>query len=366
MHGTNGRRVTGRLAAAWLAALAVLLVNPVTAKAASGTKIDAVSLRISSEIEAGYDGGDVAVTTTSGRFSVENVEVTNEPSDEWKAGDKPKIKVTLEAADEYYFAAGFTRSDVNLIGNDGTVTSVSRTSSRMTVSITLEALEGSEYDLEVDGLEWDAANGTAYWNENEEAKKYEVRLYRGSTALTSVLTTASTSRSFAAYITKGGTYTFQVRGVYNSYNKGSWTESEPLHVTSAEAAQISVESGLSDRTDNEAAGNGTSDSKTSGNNTSGSAGPGDAITNGTWLEDGTGWWYCNADQSYTVNDWQYINGFWYFFNESGYMMTGWIDWNSKWYYCDESGAMLADTTTPDGYAVGSDGAWVHEVYGVVR
>ena len=39
------------------------------------------------------------------------------------------------------------------------------------------------------------------------------------------------------------------------------------------------------------------------------------------------------------------------------MVTGWVKWNSKWYYCGESGAMLTDTTTPDGYDVGSDGAW---------
>ena len=38
------------------------------------------------------------------------------------------------------------------------------------------------------------------------------------------------------------------------------------------------------------------------------------------------------------------------------MKTGWIDWEGKRYYCDEnSGAMLTNTTTPDGYILGSDG-----------
>ena len=33
---------------------------------------------------------------------------------------------------------------------------------------------------------------------------------------------------------------------------------------------------------------------------------------GAWLRDSVGWWYCNADKSYTVNNWQYIDDRWYF------------------------------------------------------
>ena len=234
-------RIVQRVTAFFLAA--VLMTSPFTAMAATSTKISGVSLRIASDIEVGSSGADVSVSTISSKYYVEEVEIKNEPSDEWEDGDKPKIKVTLEAADDYYFASGFSKGDVNLIGNDGTVTSVSRTSSTLVVSITLEALEGeSEYDLDVDGLDWDAEDGTAYWNENEEAKKYEIRLYRGSTAVTSVITTTKTSYHFGSYITKGGYYTFQVRGVYNSSNKGSWKESESWYVTSAEAAEISSNS----------------------------------------------------------------------------------------------------------------------------
>ena len=38
------------------------------------------------------------------------------------------------------------------------------------------------------------------------------------------------------------------------------------------------------------------------------------------------------------------------------MKTGWIFWNGKEYFCDESGAMLVSAVTPDGSAVGEDGA----------
>lgn len=152
-------RIVQRVTAFFLAA--VLMTSPFTAMAATSTKISGVSLRIASDIEVGSSGADVSVSTISSKYYVEEVEIKNEPSDEWEDGDKPKIKVTLEAADDYYFASGFSKGDVNLTGNDGTVTSVSRTSSTLVVSITLEALEGeSEYDLDVDGLDWDAEDGT--------------------------------------------------------------------------------------------------------------------------------------------------------------------------------------------------------------
>jgi len=314
----------------------VLAAVPMTALAATGTSISSVSLYISSEIEAGESGGDVTVTSSSSKFSINDTEVTNDPDGEWKNGNKPKLKVTLEAEDDYYFDSGFSKSSVSLSGSDGTVSSVSRSSSKLIVYITLDALEDDENDheLAVSNLEWDEGNGTASWDECEDANKYEVRLYRGSNAVTSVLTTTYTSYDFSSYITNSGDYSFKVRGVYNSSNKGSWEESDSWYVSSNEAEEISSAS------------------------SSGVSGPGSSTGTGAWLKDSTGWWYCNADRSYTVSNWQYIDDCWYYFNQSGYMVTGWVNWNSKWYYCGESGAMLTSTTTPDGYNVGSGGAWI--------
>lgn len=58
---------------------------------------------------------------------------------------------------------------------------------------------------------------------------------------------------------------------------------------------------------------------------------------GEWQQDTTGWWYSEDDGSFPMNQWQEIDGKQYYFNEKGYM--------------------LSDTTTPDGYKVGADGAW---------
>ncbi|PJJ26978.1 hypothetical protein [Lacrimispora celerecrescens] len=315
---------------------AILSVIPITALAATGTQISSVSLYISSEIEAGESGSDVTVTSSSSKFSIDDVEVTNIPDEEWKDGNKPKLKVTLEAEDDYYFASGFSKSSVSLSGSDGTVSSVSRSSSELIVYITLDALDDDENDheLAVSNLEWDESNGTGFWDESEDANKYEVRLYRGSNAVTSALTTTYTSYDFSSYMTNSGTYSFKVRGVYNSSNKGSWEESDSWYVSSDVAEEIRSKS------------------------SSGVSGPGSGTGAGAWLKDRTGWWYCNADKSYTVSNWQYIDDCWYYFNGSGYMVTGWVNWNSIWYYCGESGAMLINTTTPDGYEVGSDGAWI--------
>lgn len=46
----------------------------------------------------------------------------------------------------------------------------------------------------------------------------------------------------------------------------------------------------------------------------------------------------NMDATYPVNTWKEIDGKQYYFGSDGYM--------------------LHDTVTPDGYTVGSDGAWI--------
>ena len=52
------------------------------------------------------------------------------------------------------------------------------------------------------------------------------------------------------------------------------------------------------------------------------------------------------------------NGQWKYQNDDGSFATGWIEDGGKSYYLDANGIMLANTTTPDGYYVGADGAWI--------
>ena len=76
-----------------------------------------------------------------------------------------------------------------------------------------------------------------------------------------------------------------------------------------------------------------------------------------WVKDSDNWYFTDETGAMQTG-WVKDNDNWYFTNESGAMQTGWIEVDGKWYYCDASGAMLSNTTTPDGYKVGPDGAWI--------
>lgn len=65
---------------------------------------------------------------------------------------------------------------------------------------------------------------------------------------------------------------------------------------------------------------------------------------GEWKQDAIGWWYQNTDGTYPVNKWEWLDG-----NQDGIAES----------YCfDSNGYMLVNTTTPDGYQVNENGAWV--------
>lgn len=62
------------------------------------------------------------------------------------------------------------------------------------------------------------------------------------------------------------------------------------------------------------------------------------------------WWYDNEDGTYARGGWQWIDG-----NQDG---------TAECYYFDGEGWMAAGGTTPDGYEVNADGAWIQN--GVVQ
>lgn len=76
---------------------------------------------------------------------------------------------------------------------------------------------------------------------------------------------------------------------------------------------------------------------------------------GQWQQNSKGWWYQEDNNSYPMNQWKELNGKWYYFNQDGYMVSN--AWVGN-YYLGYDGAMLTNTTTPDGYNVGPDGAWI--------
>lgn len=76
-----------------------------------------------------------------------------------------------------------------------------------------------------------------------------------------------------------------------------------------------------------------------------------------WARADEKWYYLNPDGTMTTG-WIQVNEKWYYLNPDGVMATGWIQLIDKWYYLSPDGSMSASTTTPDGYSVGADGAWI--------
>lgn len=78
---------------------------------------------------------------------------------------------------------------------------------------------------------------------------------------------------------------------------------------------------------------------------------------GKWAGDDGGWRYVRDDGSYQGDGWLEDKGNLYYIS-NGYMKNGWIKDNGKDYFMGVTGAMMRDAITPDGFKVGSDGAWL--------
>lgn len=69
--------------------------------------------------------------------------------------------------------------------------------------------------------------------------------------------------------------------------------------------------------------------------------------------------YVFDDYSCIKNEWKQVSDKWFYFGDDGLSKQNtWVQIDGKWYYFDEWSVMLHDTTTPDGYTVGPDGAWI--------
>ena len=75
-----------------------------------------------------------------------------------------------------------------------------------------------------------------------------------------------------------------------------------------------------------------------------------------WIICTNGWWYCHADGSYTISDWEIIDGKKYYFDKDGWMVIGWNLIENNWYYFQNNGELTVDTWIGE-YYVDSDGIW---------
>ncbi len=336
---------------------ALLMTAMLAFPALASEKITDVTIDITAVL-TDSDNLEVEADVSDDGCYVDEVTVTNTPSGDWSDSTKPKLKIILGADSDYTFSSGLSKSDVYLGNDDQKVTSVTRSSSKLYVYVTLPEISeiDTEYDdsddeLYVYDLGWDDSyGGVAYWEGTEAAKKYQVRLYRDGSAVGSSYTTTNNYFNFCGSFTKKGSYTFKVRAIRGSH-ESSWEESDEKDVSSNAASAI-----YANRT--AAAkyyGNGTSTSESQTNNNSSTNG-----ASGAWLKDQNGWWWCNPDKTYPVSTWKQVNNVWYYFNQNGYMAENqWVLNNSKWYYCNAGGAIAKNQwvqTNGVWYYCGADGA----------
>jgi len=75
------------------------------------------------------------------------------------------------------------------------------------------------------------------------------------------------------------------------------------------------------------------------------------------------WQTLKEDGTFARSEWVHFEGGeWSYIGDDSYaLVSTWFqDVDGNWYYFDPWGVMLADATTPDGYYVGANGAWVQD------
>lgn len=294
---------------ALLLAVAVLLPGfSLPSYGATRERISSVKLTVacSQRPEAGKDIGTVTVTPSGTRVTVSEPAVYDETDDPdvWTRGETPLIKVTLAVADaEKDMFTSSTKVTVSGFHSEVKSKRVRDNGDSLYVEIRLSKVAG---DLdEVEDWYWDGR--VARWSEVDAADKYEVRLYRGNTQVTTV-TTSQRRYDFYPYMDRSGDYTFRVRGVDSSGGEqGPWSErSEEYYMNSSDVYK----------------GSGSSSTSTSG---SGQNGRG-------WIQDSRGWRYYSSGNRTVQSSWLYVDNNWFYLAADGYMRTGWLYVDNNWFY----------------------------------
>lgn len=307
-----------------LAGTTLLAVSVPAYAATDESKISEVEFRVTwtngkPEVGDSRDFPDIELAKGGNKCTIDesSIEWSDGDDDDWTRGEKPTIYLTVDANEGYYFSStdvSMTKSSYKVARRSGS------DRDELKVKITLDAVEG---DLDsIEDCWWDGR--TAHWEEVDDADKYEVKLYRNGSTVTTV-TTSGSSYNLYPYMTKSGDYTFKVRGISNSDGETSdWSDESDEYYMNA------------------------SDVYTGAPPTSGSS-----SGNGGWLQDAYGWTYWQNGTMVT-NSWIYVDNEWYYMAANGYMMTGWIFVDNNWFYLNPisdgtRGAMKTGWQAIDGY-----------------
>ena len=321
-----------------MAALVFACFLWVPAYGAARKQIGSVTIYVKSRVRAGdslsrndlVEGepadGEIGVWVNSEQYALESARITAGKARDLSVGREIQIRTVLEPLDdERTFKRGFGKDDVRLRGSDAEVTSVSRSSGRLSVTLRLSGVRGV-FEAPEDVRWKQGAIGLGSWTEADGGSGYyELILKRGERVIKRVRDYAGTSYDFYPYMTRAGQYRFMVRTVAHteeeqrSGKQSKWEESEAYSLAQA---QVSDGSGaIWDST---------------------SEGEEEMLKTGAvgWINQNGTWYYRFPDQSWKKNGWESVLGAWYYFDANGKMQTGWVKTASGWYYLGPSGAML--------------------------
>ncbi len=296
-------------------ALASALALSVPAYADSDDiKIKEVEFRVSwdgGKPEAGDSRDFPNIEIVKGHCTIDesSIEWDDDDDEDWNRGERPTIYLTIEADAGYRFSGtdlSITKSSYKVSRRSGS------DESEMNVKITLDKIAG---DLEaVEDCWWDGR--TARWEEIDDADKYEIKLYRNGSTVTTV-TTSGNSYNLYPYMTRSGDYNFKVRGISNSDGEtGDWSdESDDYYMNSSD---VYTGAPPTSNTDGGSTVNGPSGSSTFNGSTG-------------WLSDSYGWTYW-LNGAMVKSSWIYVDNNWFYLGSNGYMATGWIFVDNNWFY----------------------------------
>ena len=284
----------------------------------------------------------------SGADWVDNVSIL-------KVGDTPRMRIYLNAFPKevsyekydklWLFQGGYNSTNIRLTG--GTVESTMIRDSGYTLEITLRVnpIKGT-YDRPT-AVYWDANIGTGRWTPaNNDSGLYDVRLYRNGKVIKKLETYSGNWYNFYPYMTKAGSYSFDVRTAVPDEKKN----------TGANASGYEMSASLSINDDQVSDGKGqtTADEK---NGSSGASTGNSGFPNGTgtenfagWFTDSTGTYFRYPSGDIARNGWLNLNGVYYLLDSAGRKLTGWQMNPRKtgWFYMDPTTGIMKTGWLLDG------------------
>ncbi|MDD6196409.1 MAG: hypothetical protein PUB12_05925 [[Clostridium] aminophilum] len=294
-----------------------------------------------------------SVSADDGTYEITEAEYTTK-KEEWEYNDKPilkiKVKIPKDDQDSYKFRSkaklSLDKGDVKIDKSD-----ISNSSTSATVTVYLRPVTGKT-DTTSD-FRWDG-NYTANWERVDTAQSYTVRLYRNSSQVADVTTTA-THVNLASYMTTPGKYSFRIRSnAGNAKDNSRFSERSDYVVITQDNLPTAEDILQGDITKPVWAKDGDYWYIDQG---------GQKLHN-TWFQDTDGnWYYLGADTYMKTGLFKDSDGNQYYLNTKdqpdasiplGAMRTGWLTYHDRTYYLNPNeggpkGSMLVNTTvTIDG------------------